>query len=223
MGLNRQVRGVAPRTYPSMMLRPAASHGNALNADWTGKNPGRIAFRRPSTSGSCPFRQDPRLALDASSGEFSGDRTVEPYSLPDPRQQAVAGAGQTVSTRLSTRRAGVHVDFHAHRHFHNLRSLPTHQGPPKQCWHDVRADIKTRLTSNVAQARNTGRLGYSDASDARNFSLGQGHFALGQSNRTEATDRRIRRIVTVHEISLPAEAILSKEASVRTRRPGPKR
>src|SRR5206468_7823685 len=24
---------------------------------------------------------------------------------------------------------------------------------PKQCWHDVRAGIKTRLTSNVAQAR----------------------------------------------------------------------
>ena len=26
---------------------------------------------------------------------------------------------------------------------------------PKQCWHDIRAGIKTRLASNVAQARKT--------------------------------------------------------------------
>ena len=57
----------------------------------------------------------------------------EGYSLPGPRQQAVAGAGQDRFDALLTRRAGVHVDFHAHRHFHNLRSFPTHQGPPKEC------------------------------------------------------------------------------------------
>jgi hypothetical protein len=56
------------------------------------------------------------------------ENLLESDSLPGPQQQ-VAGAGQTVSTRLLfTRRAGVHVDFHAHRHFHNLRSFPTHQG-----------------------------------------------------------------------------------------------
>jgi hypothetical protein len=60
---------------------------------------------------------------------FKGSYSLRSYSLPGPQQQAVAGAGQTVSTRLLfTRRAGVHVDFHAHRHFHNLRSFPTHQG-----------------------------------------------------------------------------------------------
>src|SRR5437879_6366838 len=94
------------------------------------------------------------LLLDAELLLAAGRTSWGSYSLPDPQQRAVAGAGQTVSTRLLTRRAGVHVDFHAHRHFHNLRSFPTHQASPKQCWHDVRAGIKTRLTSNVAQARN---------------------------------------------------------------------
>ena len=28
---------------------------------------------------------------------------------------------------------------------------------PKQCWHEVRAGAKTRLTSNIAQARNIRR------------------------------------------------------------------
>jgi len=64
-----------------------------------------------------------RALLLLEAGELPGS-----YSLPDPQQRVVAGAGQTVSTRLLTRRAGVHVDFHAHRHFHNLRSFPTHQG-----------------------------------------------------------------------------------------------
>jgi hypothetical protein len=30
---------------------------------------------------------------------------------------------------------------------------------PKQCWHDIRAGIKTRLASNIAQARNIPRQG----------------------------------------------------------------
>jgi hypothetical protein len=112
-------------------------------------------------------------------------------SLPDPRQQAVAGAGQTISTRLSTRRAGVHVDFHAHRHFHNLRSFPTHQASPKQCWHDVRAGIKTRLTSNVAQARNIRRRRYTDASDAETSLLSKATSLLDKANKRK---RRISHI-----------------------------
>src|SRR5439155_4550771 len=147
MGLNRKVRRSRPRTYPSMTLGPAASHGSMREREIrTGSPSGR-----PSTWDCCPLWQDQRP--DAGGGETS----LGSYSLPGPRQQTVAEAGQTVSTRLLTRRAGVHVDFHAHRHFHNLRSFPTHQACPKQCWHDVRAGIKTRLTSNVAQARNIRR------------------------------------------------------------------
>src|SRR6185295_9806134 len=106
--------------------------------------------RLPAAVYSCPLWQDPRLALAGGRGEFSGDRTACPTRsnelLPEP--------GRPFSTRLLTGRAGVHVDFHAHRHFHDLRSFPTHEGLPSSVWHDVRAGSETRWTSNVAQARN---------------------------------------------------------------------
>jgi hypothetical protein len=41
-----------------------------------------------------------------------------------------AGAGQNTS-RLLARRAGVHVDLHANRHFNDLWSLPSHWGLPR--------------------------------------------------------------------------------------------
>jgi hypothetical protein len=87
------------------------------------RNQDRIAFRRQSSEDPCPLRQDPSSLLMQAVEKFWRSN-----SLPGPQQQVVTGAGQTVSTRLLTRRAGVHVDFHAHRHFHNLRSFPTHQG-----------------------------------------------------------------------------------------------
>src|SRR6266540_5817449 len=55
-----------------------------------------------------------RLFWDRTACPARGNRL-----LPEPGRP---------STCLSTRRAGVHVDFHAHRHFYNLRSFPTHQG-----------------------------------------------------------------------------------------------
>ncbi len=73
---------------------------------------------------------------------------------------------------------------------------------PKQCWHDVRTSIETRLTSNVAQARNIRCRRHTDASDAGNFPLGQSHFALGQGERTKATDRRMRRFGHVSQMSV---------------------
>jgi hypothetical protein len=45
-------------------------------------------------------------------------------------QQVTAGAGQNAS-RLLARRAGIHVDFHADRHFNDLRSFPSHSGLPR--------------------------------------------------------------------------------------------
>ena len=91
-------------------------------------------------------------------------QTVENFAKGQERQLVRPAATSRCRSRtrpfrrvLFTRRAGVHVDFHAHRHFHNLRSLPTHQGPPKRCWHDARTGIETRLPPNVAQARNIDR------------------------------------------------------------------
>jgi hypothetical protein len=40
-------------------------------------------------------------------------------------------AGRIVQRALLARGAGVHVDFHAHRHFDNLWGLPGHSSPPK--------------------------------------------------------------------------------------------
>ena len=138
--------------HPSMMPGRSASHGNMWN---TGERKESGPDRLPATAYRAflsTSAQDPRL--DAGSRETSSSSNSETEQLPGPQQQAVAGAGQTVSTRLFTRRAGVHVDFHAHRHFHDLRSFPTHEGLPSSVWHDVRAGSETRWTSNVAQARN---------------------------------------------------------------------
>ena len=80
---------------------------------------------------------------------------------------------------------------------------------PKQCWHDVRAGIKTRLTSNIAQARNIRCRRHTDASDTGNFPLGQSHFALGQGERTRATDRRTRRFGSgfANSVRLPKPSV----------------
>src|SRR2546428_3376506 len=65
---------------------------------------------------------------------------------------------------------------------------------PKQCWHDIRAGIKTRLASNVAQAWKSRCRRHTGASDTGNFPLGQGNFALGQGERTKAADRRMNNV-----------------------------
>src|SRR5882672_8776660 len=95
---------------------------------------------------------------------------------------------------------------------------------PKQCWHDIRAGTKTRLTSNIAQARNIRCRRHTDASDAGNFPLGQSYFALGQGERMKATDRRMSHVGHGSRIWLPAAAFLSKtETSVGLQTRLPKR
>jgi hypothetical protein len=81
---------------------------------------------------------------------------------------------------------------------------------PKQCWHDVRAGIKTRLTSNVAQARNTRRRRYTDASDPETSLLGKATSLLDKAAERKRRIDAFVASVTVREFSLPAEAILSK-------------
>jgi hypothetical protein len=171
------------------------------------------------------FGRTRTLRVQQTVKSFPGSIQLEgANSLPGPQQQAVTGAGQTVSTRLLfTRRAGVHVDFHAHRHFHDLRSLPTHQGPPKQCWHDVRAGPKTRLTSHLAQARKIRHSRHSDAPEAGNFPLGQSYFALGQGKRTKAADRRMRRFGHLWRIRFVCQSCLSQTDTSEITEHGPKR
>jgi hypothetical protein len=136
-----------------MMPGPAASHGNALNADWTNRKLDRTAFRRTFQVVPVAFGRIRTSLFDARQRSiFWGSD-----SLPDPRQQAVAGAGQTVR-RVYRRAAQAYM----------LISMPTGTSTifgvfqlirvsPKQCWHDIRAGIKTRLTSNTAQGRNIRR------------------------------------------------------------------
>jgi hypothetical protein len=45
-----------------------------------------------------------------------------------------AAAGSSV---LLARSAGVHVDFHADRHFHDLRSFPSHSGVSQGIERDI--------------------------------------------------------------------------------------
>jgi hypothetical protein len=159
------------------------------------------------------MQRDMRLRMLQTVENFPRGHTACPAHgnrpLPEP--------DKTVSTRLFTRRAGVHVDFHAHRHFHNLRSLPTHQGPPKRCWHDARAGIKTRLPSNVAQARNIDPAAIRTHLTPRHFPLGQAYFALGQEERgggstQHSVDPPIRRrfnFVSQQSLSASASAVFS--------------
>jgi hypothetical protein len=46
-------------------------------------------------------------------------------TCPAPETSEVSEAGQVLAGLLAYG-AGVHVDFHAHRHLNNLRSLPSH-------------------------------------------------------------------------------------------------
>ena len=57
---------------------------------------------------------------------------------------------------LLARCAGVHVDFHAHRHFDDFWSLPSHSGSSQLIWHDVRTGAEPRAAPNAAQVRNIG-------------------------------------------------------------------
>jgi hypothetical protein len=151
------------------------------------RNQDRIAVRRRSTGFLSTLASS--LSMLAVENFLRIEQLARPAATSCCRSRA-----DRFDALLFTRRAGVHVDFHAHRHFHNLRSFPTHEGLPSTVWHDVRAGTETRLTSNVAQAWKGQTLKHLDAPDAKNFPLGQSYFALGQGRRTSAADRRMRRI-----------------------------
>ena len=112
----------------------------------------------PNVVGACrPFRRGLRQFLSAlglarptpaiNRGKLRG------YSLPGPRQLAVAEAGQDRLDAFYLRAAQAYM----------LISMPTGTSTifgvfqlirvsPKQCRHDIRAGIETRVTLNAAQA-----------------------------------------------------------------------
>ena len=53
---------------------------------------------------------------------------------------------------LFARRAGVHVDFHANRHFHDFWSFPSHLRSPYQMARQIAAPNKNRAAPPIAQA-----------------------------------------------------------------------
>lgn len=89
------------------------------------------------------------------------------------------------SSVLLARSADVHVDFHADRHFHDLRSFPSHSGSP-QVLSATSRRAKPRAASRTAQAWNR----TTDTVNCRvtrvQFTLGQTTFAPSQA-RTLST------------------------------------
>ena len=138
--------------HPSMMPGPSASHGNMWN---TGERKESGPDRLPAAvcKAFLPTSAQDRALMQAVE-KLPRDRTAGSNSCPALSNKLLLEPGRPFRRVLFTRRAGVHVDFHAHRHFHDLRSFPTHEGLPSSVWHDVRAGSETRWTSNVAQARN---------------------------------------------------------------------
>ena len=90
-----------------------------------------------------------------------------------------AAAGSSV---LLARSAGVHVDFHADRHFHDLRSFPSHSGSPKVLSATSRG-AKPRAASCTAQAWNRSANTANCRIALANFPLGQITFAPSQAPR----------------------------------------
>ena len=92
------------------------------------------------------------------------------------------GRSSVLLAVLFAQSAGVHVDFHADRHFHDLRSFPGHSGTPKGLSATSRRP-KPRAASVTAQVWNRAV----DTANCRialaNFSLGQLAFAPSQGLR----------------------------------------
>src|SRR6185312_3478253 len=68
--------------------------------------------------------------------------------LPRPAAES-AGAGQNASL-LFARRADVHVDFHAHLHFDDLRSFPGHSVLPS-VWRNSPRRLKRKTETRLMQ------------------------------------------------------------------------
>jgi hypothetical protein len=92
---------------------------------------------------------------------------------------------------LFARCAGVHVDFHAHRHFDDLRGLPAHSILPRSLALKFGANSTPRLS--LRPRRTPRKCGTSNVEhlrarpERRYFSPGQSGFSLGQIRRRAGT------------------------------------
>lgn len=84
------------------------------------------------------------------------------------------------SSGLLARSAGVHVDFHADRHFHDLRSFPGHSGSP-QVLSATSRRAKPRAASSTAQVWNQTANTANCRATRVQFTLGQAAFAPSQA------------------------------------------
>ncbi len=77
------------------------------------------------------------------------DGNPEPEETSATTRGSDAGAGQTAS-HLLARSADVHVDFHAHLHFDDLRSFPGHSGLPSDLAQPLRR-LNRKTAMRLAQ------------------------------------------------------------------------
>ena len=112
----------------------------------------------------------------------------QPTSATARSSKSPPEPGRSFRCSLFARGAGVHVDFHAHRHLDDLRSFPGHSGLPSYfSLARRRAKVEPKTTPDLAQVRKTERRTRLPLRlTGRYFSLGQSHFTLGQGTRFDA-------------------------------------
>src|SRR6185312_5595524 len=131
----------------------------------------QTCWRKPSTRWLPIWKEKAagNRAGPANEGRGKPGRREQQHACHGP-QQMTAGAGQIASLLLA-RRADVHVDFHAHLHFDDLRSFPGHSLLPRDL-----AQYQRRLERKSA-ARPTQAL--------RDFEGATGHLIKRSSARPD--------------------------------------
>ena len=107
-----------------------------------------------------------------------------------PTQELPIEPGRSFRCGLFARSAGVHVDFHAHRHFDNFWSFPGHFILPSLARNSaLNLNLGPRSISRKCGASNSEHLKAKPGS--RYFSPGQNDFFLGQgpANVGQSTDK----------------------------------
>jgi hypothetical protein len=130
---------VCPRTFPANRTSAAARGADTSFARFAGacapaSKPGRTNSRdrlcKPTAEIGTPDRlilksRDDFDSLDALDGGLASQDAGRGST-----QELPIEPGRSFRCGLFARGAGVHVDFHAHRHFDNSRSLPGHSVLP---------------------------------------------------------------------------------------------
>jgi hypothetical protein len=151
-------------------------------------------------------------------GLSKGNPRVSPSRVDAPCATSAAAPACRCRSRadrfwLLARSAGVHVDFHAHLHLNDFRSLPSHWGPPTSVGAVLTPGLNVR---RVREQRKCGtRQSSSSVADptADTSLLDKNHFSLGQS-----TARYPSRSGTGSICSIRLAAAISTSATALSRR-----